>query len=276
LPAARRPADLRPRVLLEMLAEDDMIRHQQPVDTGVVRSAGEVEDVLPAAWIGRGIARKIDGEKWNGPQPCTRSATWSSAVGSLCCVGPAIIGSRFDRPRDSFAGEEDMGDEQQEIDDYAALRRLTEIYASGCDRRDSAGVAGCFAPDGRLAMYNAAGDLVREIVGRDAVEGAIAGLRRYDATFHFLGQQSLVLDVDAATGETYCFAHHVYRRGDERYDRIMAIRYRDTFCRAGREWLFEDRRLHVDWIEYRPIGTVDLAPSWAGELDAAYGPSTLP
>ena len=34
-------------------------------------------------------------------------------------------------------------------------------------------------------------------------------LNKYEATTHFMGQSTVVLDGDHATGETYCIAHHV-------------------------------------------------------------------
>ena len=39
------------------------------------------------------------------------------------------------------------------LDDRAAIRRLIEIYAHGCDRREPALVAALFAPDGALRIF---------------------------------------------------------------------------------------------------------------------------
>jgi hypothetical protein len=165
-----------------------------------------------------------------------------------------------------------MSNELQEFNDRLALRQLVESYASGCDRRESAFVASLFTPDGRFAIYSASGDLTREERGRDDIEARVDTLRRYTATTHFLGQQTVTVDVEAASGETYCLAHHIYQNGHDRYNRVMAIRYRDKYSRTGAGWLFEDRSLSVDWIEYRPMGESDLAPTWMRAFDVANFP----
>lgn len=158
----------------------------------------------------------------------------------------------------------------RDVDDRLVLRQLVEAYASGCDRRDFDAVTGLFTEAGRLAIYRHDGELTREGIGRQALRPMLAGLARYDATTHFLGQQSTTIDMNRATGETYCLAHHVYRRGQRRWNRVMSIRYWDTYCRSDSRWFFEDRSLFVDWIEYRPMAGPGVAPPWARRVDEAY------
>ena|ERR1700681_308297 len=162
-----------------------------------------------------------------------------------------------------------MPNELQEITDRLALRQLVEDYAHGCDRRETGAVARLFTEDGRLAKIGVAGQPTTETRGRAAIEVLLDGLRRYDATTHFLGQQSVIVDKDTARGETYCLAHHIYRNDGDWYNRVMGIRYLDTYRRQDARWRFEDRRLVVDWIEYRPMGSLSVAPPWAREGDAA-------
>jgi len=59
----------------------------------------------------------------------------------------------------------------------------------------------------------------------------------------------------AATGETYCLAHHVSVEGDERTIMIASIRYDDTFTKSDGTWRFSERRLYVDWTDTRPISS---------------------
>jgi hypothetical protein len=38
---------------------------------------------------------------------------------------------------------------------------------------------------------------------------------------------------------------------------VMAIRYLDDYSRSPAGWLFAQRRLYVDWTEYRDMGSAD-------------------
>ena len=68
-----------------------------------------------------------------------------------------------------------------------------------------------------------------------------------------LGQQTVDLDGDRATGECYCLAHHVEVADDgSRSVMIMHIRYQDRYARTADGWKFEHRTLMVDWRETRP------------------------
>ena len=78
-------------------------------------------------------------------------------------------------------------------------------------------------------------------------------LEQYDVTTHILGQQSLALAGDRATGETYCLAHHISVVDGRRTNMVMSIRYLDTFVRSGNRWFIEERLLAVDWVEHRPV-----------------------
>jgi hypothetical protein len=79
-------------------------------------------------------------------------------------------------------------------------------------------------------------------------------LRQYEATTHFNGQSTVALDGAVATGESYCIAHHV-QAANGRSLMVASIRYLDTFVKAAGRWLFSERRLMVDWIENRPLGS---------------------
>jgi hypothetical protein len=53
-------------------------------------------------------------------------------------------------------------------------------------------------------------------------------LNKYEATTHFMGQSTIVLDGDRATGETYCIAHHVLASEGKRTLFIASLRYYDV------------------------------------------------
>ena len=147
--------------------------------------------------------------------------------------------------------------------DRLALRELVEDYAHHVDHLELAEVAALFTPDGLLEITTRDGVTAAvERRGRDAIAAAMEGLRRYGVTAHHLAQQSLRFDPadpDRATAETYCTAHHVRVVDDVPIDRVMMIRYLDTYVRVGSEsvdgrWRIEHRRLVVDLIDEHPNG----------------------
>lgn len=166
---------------------------------------------------------------------------------------------------------ESVANSDMESDDLQAIHRLAVDYAAACDRRQPAAVAGLFAVDGALVKYgdsSGGGQPVLEARGPAAIEQALQGLLRYESTFHFVGQHSATVTGDTAEGETYCMAHHIYRLEGRPYDRVMAIRYDDSYVKVASFWRFQERKLLLDWIDYRPMGSVDLAPEWAKEADS--------
>ena len=95
----------------------------------------------------------------------------------------------------------------------------------------------------------------RRLRGRVALKPVFEELNTYEATMHFNGQSSAVLDGERASGVTYCMAHHVKVDGSARRLMIAAIRYLDTFVKHNGAWLFSQRKLMVDWTETRPLVT---------------------
>jgi hypothetical protein len=151
-------------------------------------------------------------------------------------------------------------------DDAAARAEIAQIartYARGMDRHDAASIAALFTADGRLALYDGepgeGAEPTHEWRGPAQIEDALhRGRARYSATTHFLGQQTLTPDGDAYAGETYCLAHHIYERDGRPHNRVMSIRYHDRYVHDGGRWRIAERRLAVDWIEYRPLGSLEL------------------
>ena len=140
-----------------------------------------------------------------------------------------------------------------EADDRQALAELAAAYARGCDRRRPEEVAALYTADGGFAIVDA-GVEPMEISGSERMVAGFSRLSRYEHTFHLLGQQTVELDGDRATGETYCLAHHVEVADDgSRSVMIMHIRYQDRYARTPDGWKFEHRTLMVDWRETRPL-----------------------
>ena len=142
-----------------------------------------------------------------------------------------------------------------EAADRLAIRELIEAYAHFADRRDARAQMALFTVDTHFVVYMNAKDPhpTQELYSREALSPVFAALTQYEATSHFLGQSTIVLDKDRATGETYCLAHHISASEGKRSIFVASLRYFDVFVRVDGGWLFGERKLIVDWTETRPI-----------------------
>jgi SnoaL-like domain len=143
----------------------------------------------------------------------------------------------------------------EEIADRVAIRELIDAYAHCADSRDAEGQMALFTADTHFVVYMDArsSEPTMELRSRAELAPVFDDLNRYVATTHFNGQSTVTILDAAATGESYCLAHHVSVDGDERTIMIAAIRYEDTFTKSNGTWLFSERRLYVDWTDTRPI-----------------------
>jgi SnoaL-like domain len=145
----------------------------------------------------------------------------------------------------------------EEAADRVAIRELIDAYAHRADRRDADGQMALFTADTHFVVYMDArsSEPSMELHSRAELAPVFDDLNRYVATTHFNGQSIVTISGAAATGESYCLAHHVSVEDDERTIMIASIRYQDTFTKSDGTWLFSERRLYVDWIDTRPISS---------------------
>jgi hypothetical protein len=139
-----------------------------------------------------------------------------------------------------------------EAADRLAIRELVEAYAHCADRRDAKGQMSLFMADTHFVVYMNAKDPKpsMELHSREALAPVFADLNKYDATTHFIGQNTIfTLTDDRATGEAYCLAHHVTVGGGKRHLMLASLRYLDAFVKMDGAWLFAERLLYVDWID---------------------------
>ena len=140
--------------------------------------------------------------------------------------------------------------------DRLAIRELIEAYAHCADRRDAKGQMSLFTADTHFVVYMNAKDPApsMELDSREALAPVFSDLNKYDATTHFVGQNTIfTLTNDRATGEAYCLAYHVTIDGGQRRLMVASLRYLDTFVKANGAWLFAERLLYVDWMEERML-----------------------
>jgi hypothetical protein len=145
----------------------------------------------------------------------------------------------------------------REVADRLAIRELVDAYAFCADRRDAARQMALFTEDTEFLVYMDSRNPLptQHLRGREALAPVFDELNTYEATMHFNGQSTAVLDGEHASGVTYCMAHHVKVDGSARRLMVAAIRYLDTFVKHDGAWFFSERKLMVDWTETRSLAT---------------------
>jgi len=78
-------------------------------------------------------------------------------------------------------------------------------------------------------------------------------LKKYSATFHFVGNQLGVWDNDCYAGETYCVASHMYEKDGVERKMDMGIRYDDSIVKEGDLYKFNQRIFNLIWTQDLPI-----------------------
>ncbi|HET6817660.1 MAG TPA: nuclear transport factor 2 family protein [Mycobacteriales bacterium] len=135
------------------------------------------------------------------------------------------------------------------------LHDLVERYAQAVDRADGKAVAELFADDGVLALWMdpSSDEQTGERVGHEQIATVGDGLSRYVATHHTISSHTSVVDGMHANGETLCTAHHVVEANGKRTDKVLYLRYLDTFTRTTDGWRFARRELYVQWQSTLPV-----------------------
>jgi hypothetical protein len=131
---------------------------------------------------------------------------------------------------------------------HEAIRQLVMSYARACDLRDGPWLASLFAPGAELVVHTP-GHEPSLRTAPDGIHAIPDRLSQYDRTFHFVGTHRLTLTDAEATGDAYCFAHHLTGQRDL----VMAIHYADRYCRTGSAWQFLRRDVHVLWTDQREL-----------------------
>ena len=138
-----------------------------------------------------------------------------------------------------------------------ALRQLVERYAQAADTRNYEAFRELFVSEGAIHIHHGNPAETRPEYSLESLEvivKAMSGLEEYEKTQHHVTNHLVTLDGERATGQTYCTAHHIYRKDGAPWNLTMAIRYSDRYvCEKGR-WWFEERRLGVDWERHESLG----------------------
>ena len=142
-----------------------------------------------------------------------------------------------------------------EAADRLEIRELVDAYAHCADRRDAKGQMALFTEDTHFVVFmdSRSKKPSMELNRREDLAPVFDELNKYEVTTHFMGQSTVTLDGERATGETYCIAHHVSVSEGKRTLFIASLRYYDVFTKVEGKWLFAERKLMVDWTDARPM-----------------------
>jgi 3-phenylpropionate/cinnamic acid dioxygenase small subunit len=131
--------------------------------------------------------------------------------------------------------------------DRQAIHDVLVTYARSVDRRDLPRVAACFTED---AAYDGA---LSSSTIREALTQLPESWQRYVRTQHFLGNQLIEIDGDAAHSETYAIAFHQLRVDTEWRQRSVAICYVDDLERCDGSWRIRKRRVQRLFSREEPL-----------------------
>jgi uncharacterized protein (TIGR02246 family) len=137
-----------------------------------------------------------------------------------------------------------MMDRLQELLDKDAIREVLVRYAAGVDRRDARMIADCFTPNARAIFAGA--DFGR---GGEAIANKIIEIMKgWKHSTHFIGNQLVELDGDAATMETYAMAYVLAEQGGKERAVVRCLRYHDKLVRSNGRWVIQEREHVAHWM----------------------------
>ena len=129
--------------------------------------------------------------------------------------------------------------------DERAINRLVLDYAQAVDRLDEPLLRRVFSADAVLEGPGWRFEGIEQIC-------SILPIMKdsFVSSWHATHQQTIDLDGDRASGETYCAGRHLQKGGyAENQVVTMIIRYQDRFVRTADGWRMSFRKEIVDWTE---------------------------
>lgn len=141
--------------------------------------------------------------------------------------------------------------------DKEMIQQTINDYATFADTRQTKKQFELFATNGSMTVFYPWNDPEKPdmVDTPEKLMATFEDLKQYDTTFHFIGQSSINLtDKEHPTAYVYTIAHHIST--DENGDKklmVAYLRYNDTFKKENGRWVFNNRQLHADFIENRPM-----------------------
>ena len=155
--------------------------------------------------------------------------------------------------RDDFAGSRSWRRVPSDAEalawlrDRELIRELPQRYAHGIDTDDWQKVASVFHADCEVQ------GTLRSAPIHPYLEALEPGVKAYEATLHFMGNQYVELardgDPDRGHVETYAVAYHLEPEGSPHDDLVMGVRYCDTVIRVPDldDWRIIHRHVVKQW-----------------------------
>ena len=132
--------------------------------------------------------------------------------------------------------------------DIAAIKQTLANYCHCVDRGTADDVAALFANDANLSPVF---DGEYEVYGRDGIRGSYAFYHQtlragVNHLKHLIHSMSIDVDGDAARSVCYLTAYFVSKEDNAAYQVVGT--YHDTFVKHEQQWLFQTRRIEVDFM----------------------------
>jgi len=122
------------------------------------------------------------------------------------------------------------------------ILKVVHAYIAGQDRLDADLQLSAFHEDAHVDCGVFAGDPAGYVA---FAQGVLA--QRYEASHHLLGQVTIEVDGNRASGEVYFIAWHRQGTGADAMDVFIAGRYVDEYQDRGQGWKIAARREIMDW-----------------------------
>ncbi|GAA3791697.1 MULTISPECIES: nuclear transport factor 2 family protein [Amycolatopsis] len=160
-----------------------------------------------------------------------------------------------------------MGDLEARIRRLEDVQEIGQLRARYCQYLDDGRwdeLAGLFTEEGRFVGLSTAS-------GRSELRTFFAGLQRGPLTawWHFSANETVTVDGDAASGETWLYQPCVV----DGEAQVAAGRYTDSLVRQDGRWLFTERKVTFFWWVPLTAGWDAGRIGWApadGALDPRY------
>ena len=125
--------------------------------------------------------------------------------------------------------------------DREQLRMLYQRYAFGVDALDFDVVRSVFHPDCTVSGTLQDGAL------EPYLRGIEQGLKQWDVTMHFMGNQYIEIDGDEAHVETWVVGYHMEAEGSPLDHLVLGLRYQDDVVRVDDDWKIIRRNAVKQW-----------------------------